>query len=327
MPTSYTYVIANLPSLTEAHPDMESLKSAILSSAITKAIHLPLTRIDGPNLILAFEEQLSAADGALLDGGDGTSANDPPSASTILGDHTGVPTWVPDEVSIASYGSGLTNPDGMPYAIPKASGLGYVLHNRDVLVCCSKVAQADAIQDLKVATGTYNPMDPYSDGSIGDGSQVDWGEAIIRRCMKRVTPSDPNGGYIDCTDQADADNNASLTIVDFIKGGQGSPETFEVRGGSVFPDVKQEGVTPADCLDHRIYAVMAPGTGSDARFFDAYLEPYRISKTWVPATSTDALHAEAGPVDINNLIRCWFFYEPGWAGCHILQFTLYDKVF
>jgi len=313
-PTKYTY------SLASDFPGGAVWVDTLVAEISTAAdITIGLQHIDvaGDVIDIWFKDVLPVADKTAFD----ADTAGPAGGLIAAHDNTVISPGTP---VVVEHTAQQTNPDGVPYSIPKASGFGYVLQDRDILICMGKVTQATAVEDLKVATGTYNPADPYSAASVGDGSQVDWGEAILRGCYKRVTPADPNGAYVACVDQADADALASLTIIDFIAGGPGTTNTFEIKGGSLFPDMGSLGFTAGKEREHRIYAVMAPGTGADARFFDAYLEPYRLAKDWVPASSTDAMRVTATPpVDISSLVRVWIYSEPGFQGCHVLRMILY----
>jgi hypothetical protein len=209
-----------------------------------------------------------------------------------------------------------TNADGIPFSIPKASGVGYILNDRDVLLRTSIVDQALAVEDLKVAPS--------------DHAQTTWGETSLVGVYKRSDVNVPYGAHVLCADQADADANATLSVYDYQAKTGGNPVSYEIRGGSIYIDLHVEGLgaNATEREAHRIYVVAAPDIplafGGQIAFFDGYLAPW--AQKWLKTDNNDAFRVVYNPAaPPASILRTWIFYPPGMKRTHILRFTLYRQ--
>ncbi len=222
----------------------------------------------------------------------------------------------PEAVRVAVDGPRST--DGIAYATPKASGLGYVLNDRDTLIRTATVNPAVAVEDLRV-----NPADQ---------SQTPWGEALLVGVYKPANPAEFNGAHVLVADQADADASATLSVVDYHAYSGGQPVSYEISGGQLFVDLHRQGLggDAATREKHRIYAVMAPAIptsmGGQVALFDGYLAPYE--QDWLPAQSVDALRVEYNAtVPAASVLRVWIYYPAGLGvRTHVLRFKLFRRL-
>ncbi len=214
--------------------------------------------------------------------------------------------------------SSPSRPDGTLFVTNKASGQGFILCDRDILICTATVDAAEACKDLRVAA---------------DGSRADWDEATLVGVYKLADPGEPLGALVECADQADAAANAVCTILDYVGMNQNAdPKTavaVELRGGSLYTDMYGVGLGAAPAAEeHQIYAVLAPNIpsiqGGRVTFFDAYLAGYE--QAWMESISTDAMPVDpTGPAGVEGArLRVWIYYPKGHAPLHhILRLVTY----
>lgn len=229
----------------------------------------------------------------------------------LVAEHDGTPNTQPP---LLVHTDQPTNPDGIPFAIPKASGLGYVLNDRDVLICTG--VMANAYEDWKVDVAT--------------GERVDWEEIDFLGCHKVGS----GGALVPCVDQADADQHAICSIWEYQARLNGQAISVEIRGGSLFVDAEEKGLGGdlATQRQHQIYAVAAPNipavSGGQNRFFDGYLMGYK--QDWMPAVSSDAMRLDPTdgtqygiPYGEASKLRVYVYYPVGSKHHHILRLITY----
>lgn len=243
--------------------------------------------------------------------------------SGLVAEHEGVP--LPDEVEkvdiakIELAGQDVANPDGILFSIPKASGAGYVMNDRDVLICTSH-SGIGAYEDLKV--------NPYT------LQREDWKEVTLIGVYKSSdTANDPFGRkvpLVPVADQEDADKWAICSAYDYQAKVNGTtPVAYEIRGGNLYVDVAMSGLgTSVDEMQqHQIYALAAPNIpdfmGGQMKFFDGYLMGYQ--QDWMPAESTDAMRLDPALSSEASKIRVYIYYTPGAKLHHILRLITYRK--
>lgn len=176
--------------------------------------------------------------------------------------------------------------------------------DRDTKIATSEILREIAIQDLKVGTS--------------DNKESDWGEFSLAGCYKKVGDE-----YVECVDQADADLNASLTVVNYLakKQADGSPLNYDFKGGYMWSDVNLS----EPKWDHRLYAVVAPDVppsmGGGARIFDGYLYPYEGK--WQEAVNTMSITIDPSVVVAAAVVRFWIYYPPGSKQHHVLRIVTF----
>lgn len=210
----------------------------------------------------------------------------------------------------------LVREDGVIYAVPKPSSFGYVMCDRDFRVSTSIFNAADSFEDLKI-----NPVTLVED---------DWGEMSFNGVYK----SDGGGGYIPCTDQADADSNCVLSIWDYCAKlpADGSLIKYEMRDGLLYvdpglPTVSWDALTEEDKWGHRAYAMIAPGIpgdlGGSIAVFDSYLgmSPNRTVAALSPQATVLDPSGPAGAAGC--LLRLYVFHPAGSKLSHVLRLVTY----
>jgi hypothetical protein len=304
--TKYTYSVAS--DMPGGAINAGNLLAELSISSIVTA--LERIDLDGDVLDIIYKDALSAGDKTTLDG----DATGP--AGGLLAAHDNSPS-APRQV--VHLDSPHTNVDDLPYAIPKASGLGYVLNDRDVLIKTATFDNDDAVADYKVDPSNH--------------SQNDWGEAKQLGTFKPSDPNDPDGPMVACADDQDALASGTLSLFEYQAmdvSVSGTPIPYEISGGSLYVNLHGEslGADAAEKEQHRIYAVGAPdipeAAGGSLHLFDGYLLPW--DQDWLPAQSTDAFRLDPTLSVHASKVRVWVYYPAGLGTrTHILRLKLYRK--
>lgn len=251
-------------------------------------------------------------------------------------DNVDKPGSTPVSISNAvTLSSAHTDVEGLPYARPKASGYGYILNDRDVLVCTATLPEdaspggqaKKAFEDLYVEA-------PYPP-DLTWGKREDWGEVSVVGVFRSNNPADPYGehsGLMLCQTQEDAAQHAICTIYQYQAKFQGQPIAYEISGGALYVDAMRVGLgdTIKDKKAHQIYAVAAPNVpGGRSRFFDGYLMAWE--QAWMVAQSTDAMRIDPSmgtefglPFGEASKLWVYIFYPPGKPVVHhVLRLKTY----
>lgn len=183
---------------------------------------------------------------------------------------------------------------------------GYYMCDRDVKISTGYCTEADALEDLKV-----NPA---------NNKQIPWGEVSLVGCYK-LSGED----YVLVDDQADADANAVLTIIDMVCIDQTTQAAIEYdfKGGCLWCDSNLQG----DKWGHRLYCMMAPNIpssmGGNVKFFDGYLATYEGQ--WQECINTLALTINPSQTVEAARIRFWLYYPAGAKQNHVLRIITYRQ--
>jgi hypothetical protein len=288
--TKYTYLIDT--DFTNLKVATDRLSFEIQGSDIITA----LDRIDTNenDCDIWFKDSLSTGDKTILDG--------------LVGTHDGEPL---KQVQVVHPDfSTLENPNLEVQRVALQPGrTHYYMNFRDYKINTGIFAEADSFEDLRV-----NPA---------DNKRQDWGEMTLVGCYK----GDDVGGYTLCTDQTDADTNATLSIWDYVANDQEStpsPVDIDMMGGVLWVDPNLTGAGD-DIWKHQFYALMAPGlptsVGGAVPFFDCYLRPYQGE--WASALNTLALKLDPSATVEAARIRFWLYYPAGAKQTHILGLKSY----
>jgi hypothetical protein len=304
-PTKRTYSLsADFPG---GQINVDNLIADINASAIVTQLDPQGISVAGDDVDIWFKDPLPAADATVLDGD--TAAP----AGGLIASHDTSPSALKAVTALDH----PTRPDGTLFSTPKASGQGFILCDRDIMICTNKVDPALAIKDWRVAA---------------DGSRSDWEEATLVGVYKRADDAVPEGALVEVANQAEADTDGVCTIIDYLAVNQNDKPnncTIEIRGGSLYTDLYAVGLGASPLPEeHQIYAVLMPNiaaaAGGRVTFFDAYLAGYE--QAWMSAISTDAMDIpHDGPAGIEGArLRVWFFYPKGHATMHhILRLVTY----
>ena len=199
--------------------------------------------------------------------------------------------------------------EGAILAYQQVSTPGMRMCNRDFKITTAKVTQATAIEDMKANVTTH--------------VREAWAGPECK--LVAVKKDDGGGGYTDCTDQTDADVNASLTIVEYqaIDQSDGTtPIRYDLRGGCLGVDDVLGG---ANQWDHQLYAIAAPdipaANGGVSRFFDGYLKPQMGSE--IQSINPGAYLMDPSVSAAAAILRLWFYYPAGTVQNHILRLITY----
>jgi len=199
---------------------------------------------------------------------------------------------------------------------PQQSREGFRLCNRDFLLNTAIFDGIDSFEDLYV-----NPA---------DNKRYDWGEMSFMGCYKKdlTESSEP---MILCTDQADADANAILSVWDYVPRNlsDGSPTDIDILGGGLWVDKDLQGANNAELLEHQVYVISAPNIpsslGGRIKFFDGYLLPYKDRQMQAQSSRAIPLDATgAGGVE-GGRIRVWLYYPAGKKQSHIFRLNTFRK--
>jgi len=276
-------------------------------NAAGSGISVQLDRIDtnSTQVTIVFKAVLPADQKEALDGSTADAPNDPPTGTSILGEHDPVPP--PSEP--------LLREDGCSYSIPKPSSYGTQMCDRDFRVNTSIFSEAGSLEDLKVNTAT-NVEEP-------------WNELSLNGCYK----DDGAGGMELCTDQADADVNCILSVWDYCAHlpGTSTPIKYEIRDGVLYVDpalaVDWAAMTAEEKFGHRAYSVIAPGipgaSGGSIAVFDSYLgiSPNRTVEALSPQAQVLDPAGPGGTAGI--LLRLYLFHPAGSKLSHVFRLVTY----
>jgi len=287
MSTKYVYPVSDTAN---DLVDVGSLTQEIADSTI--AIALDYIAVDGVDVDIWFKAAISGAEETTLDG--------------IVAAHTGEPLPDVQDVSIDNFGTLEDPTKNIQRVVVQPGRTGYYMCDRDVKVCTSMYAAADALEDLKVI--------------VSDNTQEPWGEFSLVGCYKLS-----EGAYVSCDDQDDANANAVLSVFDFLVVDQTTEEEIEYdfKGGCLWSDAALE----APVWDHRLYAMMAPNippaNGGGVRFFDGYLYPYQGK--WQECISSLSLKVDPSVSVEAARIRFWIYYPAGAKQTHVLRTITYRQ--
>lgn len=228
--------------------------------------------------------------------------------SALVAAHDGAPT--PDPVQqVTVTNQPLQREDGAVYAVPKPSGYGLTMCDRDFRLNTCIVDPNAAVEDLKFNTAT-NKEEP-------------WNEMTLVGVYK----SDASGNMVLCTDQADADANGTLSVWSYCAKNQATqePVRYELRDGMLYVDPLLPDATEG--WDHRAYAIVAPqippSQGGSITVFDAYLggNPYDL---------VEALSPQATVLDPNgpgglaaSELRLYIVHPAGSKLSHTMRLVTY----
>lgn len=308
-PTTYTY------SLSLDAPDgtinSDKLVAAIRASSITVALDGISTDEDGDMFSVAFKDVLSGADRTTLDGGSGAGGTDgSPSATHPAGGliaSTDNTTNDPVAQQVTVTNQPRAREDGVIYAVPKPSGFGLVMCDRDIKVTTCMVTTATSVEDLKMDTAT-NKETPWNEMTLVD-----------------VFKDDGNGDMVACADQADADANGTLTVWDYhAKMPNGTPISYEIRDGLLYVD---PALPAGQEFGHRAYAVVAPevpgAAGGSVAVFDAYLgaNPDDVVEVLSPQATVLDPSGPAGAA--GSKLRLYVVHPTGSKLTHVLRLVTY----
>lgn len=323
-PTTYSYAIENLLG-GSVHPGQ--LKSEIESDpGITLQVSVSANGsvsqggvVSGPGTLdVTFADVLALAQQTILDGGLVLGVpNDPPTAESLLGQHS--PQEKLQTVPVAEQNAPLRRPeDGAIYAVPKPSLLNSVMNDRDFRVNTSTFDGPSSFEDLKVNPAT-NKEEP-------------WGEMSLHGVFK----DDGGGNMVACTDQADADANCILSAWDYsakLPVDQ-SLVTYELRDGILYVDpglfANPAAPTEQERFGSRAYAVLVPDVpgdqGGSIAVFDGYLGSNTKSMT------VEAMSPQASVLDPNGpagaagvVLRLFIFHPPGQKLSHVMRLVMYRQ--
>jgi hypothetical protein len=216
--------------------------------------------------------------------------------------------YTTEVTSIVNAHDGTHDPYEPETVIVQPNREGYKLCDRDFRLCTG------------VLTNSYEDL--YIKAS--DNIRYDWGELTLQGCYK-----DDAGSMVTCTDQADADTNACLTIWNYSpkKLSDGTAVDIGLRGGAITVDPSLVGTTQDDLFKHQFYAVAAPdipsSMGGSVRFFDSYLKG-------VEGSTVETLNERTSPLDPTQvaaagILRIWMFYPEGAKQNHILRLYTFRK--
>jgi len=264
-----------------------TLTTQIQASAIV--IALDYIEVTGDDCDIWFKDALSGGDQTILD--------------TVVANHSGAPT--PSEtisVAVDNF-STLEEPEGghvVQRVVVQPGRTGYYMCDRDIKINTAKFSEADALEDLKVIVST--------------NKRESWGEFSLVGCYKKSGED-----YVACTDQADADANAVLMVLDYIAINQSTDGAIEYdfKGGCLWSDDNLE----EPRWEHRLYCMMAPNIppsmGGGVRFFDGYLYPYHGK--WQECVNSLALTIDPSQSVEAARSRFWIYYPQGAVQSHILR--------
>lgn len=184
---------------------------------------------------------------------------------------------------------------------------GYEMCERDFKITTCKMAQADAVEDLKIDVTTLKE------------------EAYAGPELKLVNVyKDDNGTMVACTDQADADLNGILTVWDYCAYDQADGTTlitYNIRSGALVAD---PAIPAGERFDHRAYIVVAPdlGQANYVRLFDGYITG-RPNEGELSTESPTAKTLDPNIAPGANIIRIYVYHPQGQSNSHILWLLTY----
>lgn len=286
--TTYTYSIANDFPNGQVSPG--NLDNEIRTSSIVTALDSISINQAFPDVItITFKDALSAGDKTILDGAGGLIASH---------DHVVIPK--PHEVEI----KGASASNGNLGVSPMPSSPNTRMCDRDAIVRTGVMTNTH--EDLKVNTATMQ--------------RENWNELVFMGCFK----GDDVSGYAPCTDQADADANAVLSVWNYQAHDGTNPIRYEIRGGSLWVDSNL--VEPVEA--HQIYVIVAPdiplAMGGNVKFFDGYL--YQFSGYRMEAENSTASVLDPTLSTYASMLRVYIFYPPGAKQSHVLRLITYRPV-
>lgn len=181
-------------------------------------------------------------------------------------------------------------------------------------------------RDFRLNTGIYDGAESFEDLKVNPSTneREAWDEMSFVGCYK----GDDNSGYTLCTDQADADTNATLSIWDFLANDQqNTPANVDIdmMGGVLWVDPSLAEPNAGDIWKHQFYALMAPNIptfmGGAVPFFDSYLYPHQGE--WTEALNTLAVTLDPSASAEAARIRFWIYYPAGAKQTHVLGLKIY----
>jgi hypothetical protein len=307
-PTTYTYSLSlDAPG---GAINSDRLTTAIrAASGITIALDSISTDAGANTFSIAFRDVLPAADRAVLDGGTGAGGtNGSPSgvhpAGGLIASTSNAPnTPVTQPVEVTN--QPRMRDDGVIYAVPKPSGFGLVMCDRDIRINACIVDPAAALEDLKVNTQN-NKEEP-------------WGEMSLVGVFK-----DSAGTMVACANQAEADLSGILSAWDYTAKSGGVPISYEIRDGLIYVD---SSLPALETWTHRAYAVVAPqipaAAGGSIALFDGYLgaNPDNVLAVLSPQATVLDPAGPAGPA--GAILRLYVFHPAGSKLSHVLRLVAY----
>lgn len=206
------------------------------------------------------------------------------------------------------FGPSRLSKDRIATIIQQPQTVGYELCDRDFKIVTCKMAQVDAVEDLKIDTVTLK--------------EVDWAgpELEIQGVYKDVA-----GTMTLCADQADADLNGILSVWNYKAVDQTDGTTqipYNIRSGSLVMD---PAIPAAERFSHRAYAIAVPDLGQSyfVRLFDGYVAGRPITGELEVESPTAKLLDPALAPGASNVIRIYVYHPQGQSNAHILWLMTY----
>lgn len=289
--TKYDYSVSG--DFPEGAINPAALADAIRASAITVAFE----RVDtaGDTASVWFKAELPTADETVLDG--------------LVAAHDATPT-PNDTVQVEVTNQPLQREDGAVYAVPKPSGFGLVMCDRDFRLNTCIVDPAASLEDLKFNTLT-NKEEPWEEMTLVGVYKLDGGNMVL------------------CADQADANVNGILTAWSYCaKNQQADPKTqinYEMRDGMLYVDPNLDDANEG--WDHRAYAIVAPQIpphlGGSITVFDAYLggNPNHLVEALSPQATVLDPAGPGGPAGAE--LRLYVVHPAGSKLSHTMRLVTY----
>lgn len=165
---------------------------------------------------------------------------------------------------------------------------------------------SSSIEDMK--------MNPFTFKEEG------WKEARLVNVYKLV-----GNDMVPCSNQADADINGILSVMDYFAVDQQdgvTPIPYEIRDGNIYID---DSIIAGEMFDHRAYAIAVPSVpgilGGSVSLFDGYLGP--LAGKVLQATSPTAKRLDPANGPGTTVIRFYFIHPSGSKKTHIVRLVTY----
>jgi len=197
--------------------------------------------------------------------------------------------------------------EGVALTTPQPQKFGFEMCDRDFKLVTCKVAQDDAVEDLKV-----NPVTLKEEAWAGP-------ELALVGVFKAGDPSMEL-----CASQADADANGVLSVFEYKAYNQTDGTTqipYNIRNGAI---VKDPAIPVGERFAHRAYVIAVPALGPAyfVRLFDGYLAAHPDDLLDVESPQAKLLDPAPAP-GAANAVRIYVYHPQGQSNAHVLWMLTY----